>query len=229
MSAFNLTQLIPNVGPEYAHVATFGIASAVLLVTGLRARAALGTGESSVVPSSRFSVRGLIELITEYIDGLCTSVIGEHGRKFTPFFAALFTFILFNNLIGLLPGMTPATENLNTTFAMGVFIFITYNFLGFKEAGLGYLKHFWGPFFGLGGLLVVLELISHLVRPMSLGLRLGFVLLGDHTVMGVAYSILPIGLPLPFYLLGLIVCFIQALVFTLLSMVYVGMATAQHH
>lgn len=229
MSAFNFTQLIPNVGTEYAHVATFGIASAVLAVLGLRARAALGSGDYSVVPANRFSVRGLIELITEYIDGLCMSVIGEHGRKYTPFFSALFTFILFNNLIGLLPGMTPATENLNTTFAMGVVMFLTYNFLGFKEAGLSYLKHFWGPFFGLGGLLVVLELISHLVRPMSLGLRLGFVLLGDHTVMGVAYSILPVGLPLPFYLLGLIVCFIQALVFTLLSMVYVGMATAHHH
>ena len=156
-------------------------------------------------------------------------VIGHHGRAYVPMFASIFTFVLINNLVGVIPGMTPATENLNTTLSMGLFVFLAYNLFGLRENGMGYLKHFLGPVLWLAPLILVIELISHIVRPLSLGLRLANVLKGDHTVVGIFLDLVPVILPIPFYLLGIFVCFVQAFVFTLLSMVYVALATAHDH
>lgn len=228
MSA-SLTSLIPGVGAEYAHVATFGMAALGSIFLGLAARAQLGSGEIAIAPTSKFSLRGLFEMLTEFIQGLSDMVIGEHGRGFVPLFASIFFFVLLNNLVGVIPGMTPATENLNTTVGMGAIIFIYYNIMGLKENGVAYLKHFMGPILWLAPLMVVIELISHLVRPISLGLRLANVMKGDHTVLGIFLDLVPVILPIPFYILGIFVCFVQAFVFTLLSMVYVSMAVAHDH
>lgn len=246
MAAFNWTQLIPSVGHTYEHVATLGIASVGAISLGLVARAALGKGEASIVPASRFSVRGIFEVLTEGIGNLTEMVIGHHGRPYTPMFASIFFFVLFNNYLGMIPGMTPATENINTTVGFGIFIFLFYNVMGIRDVGFfNYMKHFLGPFasmkpegtgakiinfvFGiviLGSFMFLVEMISHLVRPMSLGLRLANVMMGDHTVLGVFVDLAPYFVPMPFYIIGLFVCFVQAFVFTLLSMVYVSLATA---
>jgi F-type H+-transporting ATPase subunit a len=101
---------------------------------------------------------------------------------------------------------------------------------GIKENGIGYLQHFLGPIIWLAPIMLPIELISHMVRPFSLGLRLANVMMGDHTVVGIFLGLGPgVVLPIPFYLLGIFVCFVQAFVFTLLSMVYVAMATAHDH
>lgn len=226
---FNWTQLIPGVGHHYTHVATLVIASLLIMAMGLAARASLGSGQSAVVPADRFSLRGIFEVFTEYIGGLSEQVIGHHGRVFAPYFAAIFTFILFNNLVGLIPGMTPATENFNTTFAFGIFSFLAYNVVGLKYGGVGYLKHFLGPVMWLAPLMLIIEVISHVIRPLTLGLRLANVMTGDHTVLSVFLGLFPIGPAIPFYAMGLLVCTIQAFVFTLLSMVYVALATADDH
>jgi len=227
--SFTWTSLIPGVGHEYAHVATAGIVTGGLVVASFAAKKALGVGDAAVVPADRFSLKGFFEMITEFIAGLVDMVIGEDGRKYLPMFASFFTFVLINNLVGVIPGMAPATENLNTTLAMGLFVFITYNLFGLRANGVSYLKHFLGPVLWLGPLMLVIELISHIVRPLSLGLRLANVLKGDHTVVGIFLDLVPIGLPIPFYLLGMFVAFVQAFVFTLLSMVYVALATAHDH
>jgi F-type H+-transporting ATPase subunit a len=225
--SFSWTSLIA--GPEKAHVATAAIVGGTLVISALAAKSALGIGEQRATPSGVLSLRGIFEALTEFIDGLAKMVIGDHGRAYVPMFAAVFIWVLTNNLVGILPGMTTATENFNTTLAMGLLIFLVYNYLGIKENGWGYLKHFMGPVIWLAPMMFIIEIISHLVRPMSLGLRLANVMRGDHTVVGLFLSLGPILLPVPFYLMGIFVSVVQAFVFTLLSMVYVALATSHDH
>ncbi|GIL17195.1 MAG: hypothetical protein BroJett040_09460 [Oligoflexia bacterium] len=228
--SFSLTSLIPGVGNEYAHVATAAIVSGGLMLAGAAARSSMvKLGDKAVIPADKFSAKGLVELTVEFIHGVVDMVIGEHGRKYTPMFSAVFVFVLINNLVGVIPGMTPATQQINTTLGMGIFMFLAYNYLGLKENGVAYLKHFLGPLLALAPLMVVIEVISHIVRPVSLGLRLANVMMGDHTVLGVFTDLVPLLVPIPFYLLGIFVCFVQAFVFTLLSMVYIALATAHDH
>lgn len=227
--AASLTSLIPGVGAEYSHVATFAIAAIGVMGLGIIGRSSLGSTKEAGQPASRFSIKGLLELLVEFIQGLSDMVIGEHGRSYVPLFSSIFFFILLNNLVGVIPGMTPATENLNTTLGMGLIIFLYYNYMGIKENGWGYLKHFMGPIILLAPLMLVIEVISHVVRPISLGLRLANVMKGDHTVLGIFLDLVPLFLPILFYILGIFVCFVQAFVFTLLSMVYVSMAIAHDH
>ena len=233
--ASSLTALIPGVGPEYAHVATAGIVGAGLVAMAYAGRSKLlrAEGGEASSPSGTLGVRAIFETVTELIQGLADIVLGHSGRKYVPFFASVFFFILINNLVGMIPGMTPATEHMNTSFAMGVFMFATYNYYGFKENGIGYLKHFAGP--GLGSFILTLfitpviaivEIVSNAMRPLTLGLRLSNVLRGDHAVVGVFTDMSPYLVPIPFYTLGLIVALIQAVVFTLLSMIYIYLATA---
>ena len=211
-------------------MATLAIVTVATVFIGLAARAALGKGEVAVLPADKFSLRGIMEMLTEMMSGLADMVIGEHGKHYVPFFTSVFFFIVFNNLVGMIPGMTPATENINTTFGFGILMFLFYNFQGVKENGIvAYLKHFMGPVIFLAPLMFVIEIVSHLVRPFSLGLRLANVMMGDHTVLSVFLDLVPIGVPIPFYMMGLFVCFVQAFVFTLLSMVYVAFAIAHDH
>lgn len=229
MVHFNWTQIIPGVGHEHTHVATLAIGCVGMIAVALVGRAALGSGDKAYEPAGKFSIKGFFEVLTEFIVSLVDMVIGEEGRKFVPMFASIFFFVLFNNFIGLLPGMTPATDNINTTLAVGAFTFIAYNFYGVKEHGLPYLKHFLGPVLFLAPLMVIIEIISHLVRPFSLGLRLQGNMMGDHTVLGIFLDLVPWGVPVIFYGLGTFVCFMQAFVFTMMSMIYVSMAIAHDH
>ncbi|MCS6838414.1 MAG: F0F1 ATP synthase subunit A, partial [Bdellovibrionaceae bacterium] len=192
-------------------------------------RSSLKRGETAVIPTDRFSMRGLLEVLVEFIHGLAESVVGEKGRDFVPLFSAIFFFILVNNLLGSIPGISPATENFNTTFALGIMTFLFYNYQGFKENGWHYLKHFMGPIIWIAPLMLVIEIFSHMIRPLTLGLRLANVIRGDHLVLGIFLDLVPLLVPVAFYLLGLFVSVVQALVFTLLSMVYVSMAIAHDH
>lgn len=229
MVHFNWLQLIPAVGHDYIHVATAMLVTLFIVLLSLMGRLALGNGEAAVAPAGKFSLKGVLEMCTEFIVGLIDMVVGERGRVFVPLFGAIFVYILLNNLFGLIPGMTPATDNANTTIAVGLFVFVAYNFLGIKENGMSYLKHFLGPMLILAPLMLPIEIISHAVRPISLGLRLAGNMTGDHTVLGIFLHLTKVFIPVIFYGLGLFVCTVQAFVFTLLSMVYVSMATAHDH
>lgn len=230
--SFNWFQLVPevlNADHDYTHVATLTATVVASVILGGIARDQLKTGEDAAKPVDKFSIRGIFEVITDFVSKLAHQVIGHHYKPYVPFFSAMFFFILFNNLVGILPGMTPATENINTTFAFGVFSFLTYNFIGLKKGGTHYLAHFLGPIWWLAPLMLIIELISHMIRPLTLGMRMANVLTGDHTALMVFLDLVPFLVPIPLYALSLIVAFIQAFVFTLLSMVYVSLATASDH
>jgi len=231
---FNWTEFIPGVHHGNVHVATAACVSLFLIVLSVLARVSLGSGEKAIEPVGRFSIRGIFEALSEGLLKLGEMVIGENAWPYVPLFICVFFFILVNNITGLLPGMTPATDNINTTFAVGVFVFIFYNFVGLYLKRAHYLGDYTGHLPLKGPMLLVallvfpIELLSHGFRPVSLGLRLAGNMRGDHAVLGVFLDILPSPLvyfvPIVFYALGLLVCIIQATVFTLLSMCYVMMA-----
>lgn len=220
---------LAHVPHELLHVYIGAVVAGLIVLLSVSARVALGNGEAAVIPANRFSIKGFFEVIVEFINSLVGTVMGDHNDHLVPLFASIFCFIFFNNIFGLIPGMAAATSNMNTALAVGLFVFVTYNFLGIKENGLAYLKHFLGPMLVLAPLMLPLEIISHVVRPMSLGLRLSGNMTGDHTVLGIFLELVPYGIPVIFYGLGTFVCFVQAFVFTLLSMIYIAMATAHDH
>ena len=153
----------------------------------------------------------------------------SNAHKYFPIVGALFIFIFASNFLGLIPGLLPPTDNLNTTFALGLFVFLYYNYVGLKEGGIGYLKHFAGPILWLAPLMLVVELASHVFRPISLALRLRGNIMGDHIVLGIFNNLTPFVLPLVFYAIGLFVCFIQAFVFCLMTMVYISLSATHDH
>ncbi len=245
---FSWFHLIPALEGYPDHVLTAGLCTLVIVILSLTAYAVAGKPEEALLPDQKLTLKNFFEFITESLCGFVESVMGHGSEKYIPIVGTMFIYILVNNLMGLLPGFSPATDNLNTTLSIGVFVFFLYNTMGFREHGVKYVKHFFGPsivpmpksnfilqtvagvtIFGLGVFFLLIESVSHAVRPMSLGLRLYGNMTGDHTVLSIFLNLVPIGIPMIFYLLGLFVCFVQAFVFSLLSMVYISMATAHDH
>ena len=226
---FTWFELIPSLRQYPEHVVMLAFTTILLVGISLFAKAVAGKPEDALVPDGKFTFRGLFEIIVESLHGMAESVLGHDASIYLPVMGSLFIYIFFNNIMGLVPGFAPATDNLNTTLSIGLVSFVLYNIEGMRAHGAAYLKHFLGPVLALAPLLLIIELVSHLVRPFSLGLRLRGNMFGDHTVLTMFLNLVPIGVPVVFYALGLFVCFIQAFVFTLLSMVYLQMATAHDH
>jgi F-type H+-transporting ATPase subunit a len=211
------------------HVVTAGFCTLLIIALSLIAYSVAGKPQEAVNPDSKLTLRSFFEVVVESLLGFVESSLGHDGHKYLTIIGSLFIYILINNLIGLVPGFNPPTSNLNTTLSVGLLVFVLYNVQGLREHGVGYLKHFMGPLIWLAPLLLPIELISHMVRPMSLGLRLFGNMTGDHMVLNVFLELVPLGVPMIFYMLGMFICFLQAFVFSLLSMVYVSMATAHDH
>ena len=226
---FTWVQQIPGLMLLEPHTATATLVMVGLLLFALRARQQLAAVTDPAVPDSGFSARNLAEVVTEFITNLSESVIGHDGPKYAPLFASLFVFILGSNLIGLIPGFTPPTDNFNVTLALGIVSFAAYNYYGLQAHGIAYLKQFVGPLLVLAPLMIVVELFSHLFRPASLAIRLYGNMFADHLLLGIFTDLTKVLIPVVFYLLGTFVSLVQALVFTLLTMVYVGLAISHDH
>lgn len=215
------------------HVVMAILVGALLILTTVIAAAQVKralTQENGLIPDEKLTYKNFFEIVAEQLYKLTESVIGHHDAPhFFPVIGSLFVFIFTSNLIGLIPGFVPPTENMNTTLALGIFVFIYYNIIGFKVHGAGYLKHFLGPIWWLAPLMLVIELASHLFRPLSLSLRLRGNIMGDHVVLHLFSSLVPYLLPVVFYGMGVFVAFIQAFVFCLMTMVYISLSTAHDH
>jgi F-type H+-transporting ATPase subunit a len=222
------------------------IAAFLLLLFAFKARAAIAKADDPVVPAAELGSRNIAELLLQLVVTQSDAIIGKAGRKYVPFFATFFFFILLSNLMGLLPGFLPPTGNLNTTLGLALVSFVGYNVIGVREQGPAYFKHFIGPMTGLPGtgvisklaflpvLLIsvvfffILEAFSHGFRPVSLSLRLFGNMMGDHEVITAFINLTKLVVPVAFYAMGTLVCVIQAFVFTLLSMIYVALALSGH-
>lgn len=237
--SFNWYTLVPGLDQYPNHVVHAVFIAVLMIVTMAVARMML-TKEmkkenGAIVPPATLTYRNFFEILAEKLFALCESVMGaEEAKIYYPMIGTLFCFIFFSNLIGAIPGFTPPTDNLNTTIALGAFVFLYYNVQGFRAHGPGYLKHFFGPTLTwslcwLAPLMLAIEIASHIFRPLSLGLRLRGNIMGDHVVHGVFSALVPIGLPVIFLGLGVFVAFIQAFVFCLMTMVYISLSTAHDH
>lgn len=171
----------------------------------------------------------VMEVVVEGLLGMLDENIGHEGRKFMPLIGALAFFIFLANFLGLLPTFGSATGNFNTTVALALIVFVYYNFQGLKEHGGGYIKHFMGPMPFLAPLMFPIEIISHLARPFSLGIRLFGNISGEHIVAAVFYGMLPFILPVPLMAIGLFAAFLQTFVFIMLTMVYIAGALSHDH
>jgi F-type H+-transporting ATPase subunit a len=191
--------------------------------------------QKALVPEGRLTIRSFTELFVGATYGMMRDIMGAKAAKFfLPLIGTCAFFIFFSNVLGLVPGFLPPTDNLNTTVACAVVIFLATHIFGVKEHGPGYFKHFFGPIIKwyalpLMLLMLVIETISHFVRPVSLSLRLMANIFADHLVLGIFLGILgvwAIFLPAPaiIMLLGTVVVVVQTLVFCILSTVYIAMA-----
>ena len=198
-------------------------------------------------------LQNFFEVVLEQFQQLIDDVIGPEGRPFLPFIATLGLFILLTNLMSLVPGMNGPTTSLNTTAACAVIVFFAYHWIGARKQGaLTYLAHFAGPVpLALKPLMFVIEIISHLARPLSLTLRLFGNMFGGHVLIAIIFFLMgfdgllgwalsgsPIGIVggglgttvmIAFtvgflYPLKILVSFLQAFIFVMLTMLYIGAA-----
>jgi F-type H+-transporting ATPase subunit a len=174
-------------------------------------------------------LQNLMESIVSGISNLIEETMGPKGMAYFPLLATFALFILVSNLIALIPGFYPPTANLNTNAALALTVFVMTHVIGFKEHGIGYLKHFMGPILALAPLIFIIEVIGHLARPLSLSLRLFGNMYGHEIVLMIFIALVPFLLPVPMMLMGVLVAFIQTFVFTLLAMIYIAGALEESH
>ncbi|VAX21898.1 ATP synthase F0 sector subunit a [hydrothermal vent metagenome] len=183
-------------------------------------------GGFKMIPSG---MQNVMEMIVYELAQFVDSILGKDGRKFFPLIGALGFFILCGNLIGLIPGCVSPTANVNTNIAMAIIVFTLYQFVGFYTHGCGYVKHFLGPVWWMIPLMLPIEIISHLARPITLAVRLFGNIKGEELVILVLGFLVPLILPMPMIAFAVFTSILQALVFILLSMVYISGALEEAH
>ncbi|TCK59964.1 ATP synthase F0 subcomplex A subunit [Seleniivibrio woodruffii] len=212
-------------GMEFSHtywhvVMTFIVLLLVILVGSfsLRAKAEVpGRGQNAV------------ELLVKGIYGMCDDVMGPHGRPYIPVIFGIGLYVAFSNLIGLIPGFLAPTSNLNSTVAPAIVVFLLYQYIGIKTHGAHYIHHFLGPVVWLAPLMLIIELIGHLARPLSLSMRLFGNIFGEELVIVILFILVPFLVPLPMFMLGVFTGLLQAYVFMMLSMIYISGALEEAH
>jgi F-type H+-transporting ATPase subunit a len=225
-----------------------------VVMIGLVLVGVMAARRPALVPTG---LQNAMEVILEFILGLIDDVIGPEGRRFVPLIATLGLYIVASNLLGLLPGFTAPTDNVNTTAACALVVFFSYHWIGIRKNGLGaYLRHFAGPMPALAPLMVPIELISHLARPLSLTLRLFGNMLGGHILLSIVFfmtagllswalsgvagwlgwligsvgAVTTVLFTIGFlYPLKILVAFLQAFIFCMLSMLYIAGALEAEH
>lgn len=172
----------------------------------------------------------IAEMVNEFVGSQAEQVIGHHYQRYMAFVTCVVLFVLFNNVLGLLPGVVTPTSAPVVPLGIALCTFVYYHYHGFREQGLiGYMKHFAGPIWWIAWLLFPIELISHFARIMSLTIRLFANMFASDLLTLVTFSGVPFVLPVAPLALHFAVSLIQAYVFMLLTMIYVGQAVSHEH
>ena len=203
------------------HVLYMWLVMAIILSLGLVVRSRI-----QLVPGG---LQNVFETIIGGLEDFVVANVGQEGRQFMPLLCTIFIFVLGMNWLGLIPGCDAPTANINTPAAMAVIVFLFYQFVGIKKWGAGYIKHFMGPVPALAPLMLILEPVSHLARPLSLTLRLFGNIRGEEIVLILMFMLAPIVGSLPMYFLFILAKTIQAFIFFMLTMLYLQGACEHAH
>jgi F-type H+-transporting ATPase subunit a len=198
----------------------------------------LSTQKKSLIPGK---MQLLAEMIYEFVAKMISDTAGKDARPYFPFILSLFLFVLVANMVGMIPYSFTVTSHIIVTFALAFFIFIGVTIIGFIKHGISYLKLFVpsGVPAVLLPLIVVIEIISYLSRPISLSVRLFANMMAGHTMLkvfggfvvslGILGGWLPLGFSVALTGLEILVAFLQAYVFAILTCIYLNDALHLHH
>lgn len=199
----------------------------LLIVFIISLAAYLASRKPKMVPGL---LQNAVEVVVGGLDGFVRGVLGEKGRRYTPFIGTLFIYILFMNLFGIVPFMKSPTASWSTTLALALCVFVYVQYTAVRELGfLGYLDHMMGKPRGILAfsvfipvMMLFLHIVSELVRPISLSLRLRSNIWGDDLLLSVLAGFGPRGVPLLVFsaLLAILAAVVQAVVFSLLTTIY---------
>lgn len=207
---------------HYPHVIYSWFVMLLLIVFGV-----LATRGISMIPTKG---QNFFEIVIGGLEDFTVDIIGEEGRRFFPILATVFIYILVCNLMGLIPGLFPPTASLDTTLSCAIPVFVMTHVIGVMIHGTKYIKQFLGPIWWLAPIILPLEVIGHLARILSLSIRLFGNMMGKELVLAILFMLAgAFFAPLPMLFLGLLVCFIQAFVFYLLSTMYFTLAMEEAH
>jgi F-type H+-transporting ATPase subunit a len=210
-------------------------AAGLLILAGLSVKRAVAGENGGVLPEEGMSLRNVIEVMIEALGDLGESTIGEDWRKYFPVVGTIFFFVLVSNFMSLIPGLLGSTGDANVTFAWGILSFLVYNYVGIKQHGFKYIQQFQGPALGekhiriMTPIFLPLEIVLHIARILTLGIRLLANMFADHKVIVIFLGMVPFAIPAIFMGLGMVVSFLQAFVFALLTMIYIGQALEEPH
>jgi F-type H+-transporting ATPase subunit a len=214
----------PDIIPNY-------LVMTMLIVLVVTAVCLFMKSRLSVENPGRFQI--LLEDGVMAVVGLLEEWIGPDGKRYLPLIATLGLFILLGNYAGLVPGLMAPTANINVTVGCAITTWVYYHYQGFRKQGVvNYLKHFAvppGAPVWMAPLMLIIELISHSSRLLSLSLRLFGNIFGEELVIVILGSIIPFLVPLPMMFLGLITGGLQAFIFVLLSIIYLQAAVSVEH
>lgn len=197
------------------------IAMLVLIIPALYVKQKL-----QIVPSGH---QNFWEVVVSTLDDLVVQTMGEKGRPYFPLIATLGLYILLCNLIGIIPWFQSSTNNLNTTLSLALCSFFMTHYVGIKEHGTHYVKHFLGPVPWLIPLILPIEIIGHLSRILSLSFRLFGNIMGEDLAIVILTLLVPYLVPLPMMFLQVFTSFIQTLVFIMLTMMYIAGSLEEAH
>jgi len=232
---------LEHVGVNWVFQAAI-LAVVLLSLAAVSVKRRLATEDGGVLPDEGVSLRNIIEVVIVQLSELAESTMGEDYRKHFPVVGTVFFFVLVSNMLGLIPWVGGSTSDVNTAAAWATISFVYYNAIGIKTHGWKYIYQFMGPSLmnlEIGGkhyhvrpltpLFLPLEIVLHLARVATLTIRLVANMFADHTVISVWIGMIPIVVPAIFMGLGLMVSFLQAFVFALLTMIYIGSALEEPH
>jgi len=210
----------PHVVPHYVSYAF--LASILLIAVSLAVR-----GSLALVPRG---TQNFLEVMVESLLKISEENIGHHwGKYFFPLIGTVGLYILVCNFMGLIPGFTAPTSNINTTASMAVPVFLATHYYGIKVHGVKYIKHFLGPIVWLAPMMFIIEFIGHLVRPVTLSVRLFGNMIAKHMILFALGLLAPLIIPVAILGLGVLVSLIQAFVFVLLTSLYLAGSVEEAH